>query len=113
MGLQRGRGAPGGGRQSGVSAFCGRAFCREAQICFCGEERCLKIIAKRIDEVLSSLKSAERLNLPEAGSGHTVADAVRQLNAVGVEAAPLHEALQLIKIVGGIGRTGPRRSVMY
>ena len=29
-----------GGRQSGVSAFCGRAFCREAQICLCGEERC-------------------------------------------------------------------------
>ena len=64
---------------------------------FVEKNAALKIIAKRIDEVLSSLSPQSALIFLSAGSGHTVADAVRQLNAVGVEAAPLHEALQLDK----------------
>ena len=64
---------------------------------FVEKNAALKIVAKRIDEVLSSVNPRSALIFLSAGSGHTVADAVRQLNAVGVDAAPLHEALQLDK----------------
>ena len=57
----------------------------------------LKIVAKRVDDVLAALQPRSALIFLAASSGHTVADTVKALRACDIAAEPLHEALQLDK----------------